>query len=776
MSFKVNDNYGFPPPQPNTFYYHASGDSDNEHEYGTPHYSNEDSNLEDEISEGENEIISDNDEQDNFTIQNREFGGDNNFNIHQNRNTSNTSYSDVYNIPPYTENFHSSQQNMFRFPNGNHQPPNYRASNNESLISQSSMPSSSSSFGFPESQELRNNNGADEEDEDGSSSTNSYDTSSSRKRARSISNDWTNISNPHFAPPIQFGTLEPVNRDITNRQTLNHNLRSSTHSSTPQPPPPPPPSNRSPAVNILPIIEVPPVSLSTHTNFMSQYPRTNSYESSYAQSSSTPSVSSQPSTSMRSQPQQTLYYNRTSYVNGNSRRNYPNTSHILDPPPPHLRGTNLRNSDEQHNYNNNFSSDGRTVIYPEVSSSSQERRHPHTNTNINNINNINNMNNINNSQGQRGSSSTRWLPRAEIPNRRNETLRPIIPNANFRRPPLMRQNIFSSNHPAFIGSMQDSVRAQTNDEEQDTNIEIPERSDTEVNATTNPISQNRIMPRRTEIHHDTNTRDLRSSFHSRTISTLATAAPPQAHTTRSNSTNNHSSDEQLARRIQAHEFSAINNNEEHNALARLLAGVRARPTSRRETGANPSSSTRNGSTRRDTSARVSIPRLPEVLSHHDRHHNEERGNESRSRARSGQSRNARQSGHGHYLHHFIPSYPFFGNLINSGEIELEEFLDLLPDIWGGIAENPDNYLDEDEFDSSYEGLIRLSERIGDAKPKGVPSSYINSLPTKLYSVGKSKSIEERGLPCSHDFHQECIDNWLNNSDKCPICRRSVTDK
>lgn len=104
----------------------------------------------------------------------------------------------------------------------------------------------------------------------------------------------------------------------------------------------------------------------------------------------------------------------------------------------------------------------------------------------------------------------------------------------------------------------------------------------------------------------------------------------------------------------------------------------ARPTSRRETGAN-TSSTRNGSARRDTSVRVSIP---EVL-HHDRHLNEERGNESRSRARSGQSRNARQSGH--YLHHFIPSYPFFGNLINSGEIDLEEFLDLLPDIWGYIT-------------------------------------------------------------------------------------------
>ncbi|CAG8746027.1 4424_t:CDS:2, partial [Acaulospora colombiana] len=89
------------------------------------------------------------------------------------------------------------------------------------------------------------------------------------------------------------------------------------------------------------------------------------------------------------------------------------------------------------------------------------------------------------------------------------------------------------------------------------------------------------------------------------------------------------------------------------------------------------------------------------------------------------------------------NYPLLGNFIDSSEIEIEEFWDLLPDIFGsGIAANPDNYLDEDEFDSSYEGLIRLCERIGDAKPKGVPEHIVDSLPTKLYSLSRGKGPEE----------------------------------
>ncbi|KAG0244437.1 E3 ubiquitin-protein ligase rnf6 [Actinomortierella wolfii] len=50
-------------------------------------------------------------------------------------------------------------------------------------------------------------------------------------------------------------------------------------------------------------------------------------------------------------------------------------------------------------------------------------------------------------------------------------------------------------------------------------------------------------------------------------------------------------------------------------------------------------------------------------------------------------------------------------------------------IWG----NPADYLDDDQVDDSYEGLLRLSEQIGDAKPRGVPTKVLRMLDRYLFS-------------------------------------------
>lgn len=31
----------------------------------------------------------------------------------------------------------------------------------------------------------------------------------------------------------------------------------------------------------------------------------------------------------------------------------------------------------------------------------------------------------------------------------------------------------------------------------------------------------------------------------------------------------------------------------------------------------------------------------------------------------------------------------------------------------------------------------------------------------------------RRLPCMHLFHIECVDQWLTNNKRCPICRVDI---
>ena len=42
----------------------------------------------------------------------------------------------------------------------------------------------------------------------------------------------------------------------------------------------------------------------------------------------------------------------------------------------------------------------------------------------------------------------------------------------------------------------------------------------------------------------------------------------------------------------------------------------------------------------------------------------------------------------------------------------------------------------------------------------------------LETIQEEESIHKT-LKCTHIFHEECIDNWLQHKKECPICRVSV---
>lgn len=106
-----------------------------------------------------------------------------------------------------------------------------------------------------------------------------------------------------------------------------------------------------------------------------------------------------------------------------------------------------------------------------------------------------------------------------------------------------------------------------------------------------------------------------------------------------------------------------------------------------------------------------------------------------------------------------------------------------------------NYVTEDGFDDSYEGLLALGERLGSVKPKGLPKHLISRLSIKRFIVPESKKVtlqeDDRkcvicmsdyesndkltGLPCCHYFHAKCAERWLEESHYCPICRCDIQE-
>lgn len=91
---------------------------------------------------------------------------------------------------------------------------------------------------------------------------------------------------------------------------------------------------------------------------------------------------------------------------------------------------------------------------------------------------------------------------------------------------------------------------------------------------------------------------------------------------------------------------------------------------------------------------------------------------------------------------------------------------------------------------SYEELLRLGERIGPARPHGLTTTALSSLPTIPFKCRGPDAPEEESscviclnlfseddplvkLDCSHYFHRQCGERWLQERASCPVCRAPV---
>merc|ERR1712232_390021 len=95
-----------------------------------------------------------------------------------------------------------------------------------------------------------------------------------------------------------------------------------------------------------------------------------------------------------------------------------------------------------------------------------------------------------------------------------------------------------------------------------------------------------------------------------------------------------------------------------------------------------------------------------------------------------------------------------------------------------------------DFESDLANALRISM---EAEPQMQPAAQdaITTLPSHLVTRDELASApeehksccvcredfqekdEQRTLPCFHRFHRHCVDQWLERSGTCPICKHRV---
>ncbi|XP_057718753.1 probable E3 ubiquitin-protein ligase RHG1A [Arachis stenosperma] len=131
-----------------------------------------------------------------------------------------------------------------------------------------------------------------------------------------------------------------------------------------------------------------------------------------------------------------------------------------------------------------------------------------------------------------------------------------------------------------------------------------------------------------------------------------------------------------------------------------------------------------------------------------------------------------------------------GLMRRGGSLRFEDVMILDQSVFSGIADIHDRHRDMrlDVDNMSYEELLALEERIGNVSTGLNEETILKLLKQKKHSVETGSQPESEAEPCcvcqeeykdgedigtldcGHDFHTECVKQWLKHKNLCPICK------